>query len=55
MTSATVPATGKPRFDWAQPFVYLVALVVVAVTEGLGPVEPGLDPSSTWWPWWWSP
>jgi len=32
MTSATVPATGKPRFDWAQPFVYLVALVVVAVT-----------------------
>lgn len=32
MTSATVPATGKARFDWAQPFVYLVALVVVAVT-----------------------
>ncbi|WP_022918492.1 carbohydrate ABC transporter permease [Ruania albidiflava] len=32
MASATVPATGKTRFDWAQPFVYLVALVVVAVT-----------------------
>src|SRR5690625_1144804 len=32
MTSATVPATGKTRIDWAQPFVYLVALVVVAVT-----------------------
>lgn len=32
MASATVPVAAKRRVDWSQPFVYLVALVVVAVT-----------------------
>lgn len=33
MASATVPAAaGKSRIHWSQPFVYLVALVVVSVT-----------------------
>jgi len=32
MTAATLKQVRRPRFDWGQPFVYVVALVIVGIT-----------------------